>query len=51
VRELFVQFRNIYKSALRDVANNNYPKQERQEEEKKNEGVEKKSSTVKVGQE
>jgi kinesin family protein 6/9 len=32
VRELFVQFRNIYKAAVRDIANNNYPKQERNEE-------------------
>lgn len=51
VRELFVQFRNIYKAATRDIANNNIPRQERQQEEKKNDGAEKKSSTVKVGQE
>lgn len=31
VRELFFQFRNIYKAAVRDVANNSQPKQERQE--------------------
>lgn len=32
VRELFIQFRNIYKSAIRDVANNTVPRQERPEE-------------------
>ena len=26
VRELFFQFRNIYKNAIRDVANNTFPK-------------------------
>lgn len=51
VRELFVQFRNIYKAATRDIANNSIPRQERQQEEKKNDGTQKKSSAVKVGQE
>lgn len=51
VRELFIQFRNIYKSAIRDVANNTVPRQERPEEEKKEEGTDKKSSAPKVGQE
>ena len=51
VRELFVQFRNIYKSAIRDLANNNHPRQEKREEEKKNEGAEKKNVTNKVGEE
>jgi kinesin family member 6/9 len=46
-----MQFRNIYKAAVRDVANNSQPKQERQEEEKKHDGGEKKSSANKVGQE
>lgn len=50
VRELFVQFRNIYKAATRDIANNNRPAQERREQEKKNEGAEKKSSAVRVGE-
>ena len=31
VRELFVQFRNIYKAATRDIANNSIPRQERQQ--------------------
>lgn len=35
VRELFVQFRNIYKSAIRDVANNTLPRQESLHEAKK----------------
>lgn len=51
MRELFVQFRNIYKSAIRDLANNNHPRQEKREEEKKNEGAEKKNVTNKVGEE
>ena len=50
VRELFVQFRNIYKAAVRDIGNNAHPKQERAEDEKKHQGAEKKASTVKVGQ-
>ena len=32
VRELFVQFRNIYKAATRDIANNSIPRQERQQQ-------------------
>lgn len=51
MRELFFQFRNIYKAAIRDVVNNTFPKQERPEEEKKQEGADKKASTIKVGQE
>ena len=51
VRELFFQFRNIYKSAIRDVANNNLAQPKRAEEAKKSEGVDKKESTIKVGQE
>ena len=51
MRELFFQFRNIYKAAIRDVANNTAPRQERAEEEKKQEGTDKKVSTAKVGQE
>lgn len=50
VRELFVQFRNIYKATTRDIANNSIPRQERQQEEKKNDGAEKKPSAAKVGQ-
>lgn len=52
VRELFFQFRNIYKSAIRDVGNNTIPKAERTDgESKKNSGEEKKESTNRVGQE
>lgn len=46
-----MQFRNIYKAATRDIANNNFPKQERHEEEKKHDGAEKKTSANRVGQE
>ena len=35
VRELFFQFRNIYKAAVRDVANNNFSKPQEAEEAKK----------------
>lgn len=51
VRELFVQFRNIYKSAIRDVQNNSFPKQESVKQAKKSEGEDKKAATAKVGQE
>ena len=51
MRELFFQFRNIYKNAIRDVANNNLAQPKRAEEAKKSEGVDKKESTIKVGQE
>ena len=51
VRELFFQFRNIYKAAIRDVANNNLAKPQEAEEAKKNESEDKKAATAKVGQE
>ena len=50
-RELFFQFRNIYKSSVRDIANNTIPRQEKHSEEKKNDGGEKKNTVPKVGQE
>ena len=46
-----MQFRNIYKAAIRDVANNTLPKQESIHEAKKNEGEDKKASGARVGQE
>ena len=51
VRELFLQFRNIYKAAVRDVANNAYQQPQAQAEEKKAEEGEKKRDAARVGQE
>jgi len=48
VKELFFQFRNIYKSAIKDIANNGYIQQEKASELHK-EGDVKKSSANRVG--
>ena len=51
VKELFFQFKNIYKSAIKDIENNSYVRKESQKIEDKKEGEPSRDTGKKVGTE
>ena len=51
VKELFFQFKNIYKSAIKDIENNSYVRKDTQKIEDKKEGEPNRDTGKKVGTE
>jgi kinesin family protein 6/9 len=49
VRELFVQFKNIYRSAVKDIENNSFVQKDKETKEKVEDKAQVKDMTGKVG--
>lgn len=49
VRELFIQFKNIYRSAIKDIENNSFIQKEKETKEKIEDKAQPKDLTGKVG--